>query len=102
MRKAVHTTITVLKKHAEAEPLNWDKWISYVEYSYYTRTHSTTKYSPFEILFGVQPREFLDFEIVEDITDELSLFERSKQLKKLIEEDRKQSLKNIENAQEYQ
>lgn len=28
---ANQTIINILKKHVEADPLNWDKWISYVE-----------------------------------------------------------------------
>ena len=95
------TVITILKKHAEAEPHNWEKWISYVEYVYNTRKHSKTGYSPFELLYGVQANEFIDYKETGS-SEELSLFERSMQLKNLIESDRIEALESIKKAQENQ
>ena len=55
------TVIKVLRKHAETDTKKWDKWISYVEYSYNTRKNQTTGYSPYELLYGVQHNDFIDF-----------------------------------------
>ena len=96
------TVIIVLKKHAEAEPQKWRRWISYVEYVYNTRKNCTTGYSPYELLYGVQPNEFIDYNETEDSSEELALLERSKQLKKLIESERQECLESITKAQEYQ
>ncbi len=96
------TVIIVLKKHAEAEPQNWRKWISYVEYVYNTRKNCTTGYSPYELLYGVQPNEFINYKEIENSSEELALLERSKQLKKLIESERQECLESISKAQEYQ
>lgn len=93
------TVITILKKHAEAEPQNWRKWTSYVEYVYNTRKSSTTGFSPYELLYGVQPYDFMDYNMGDDDNEEQSLFERSKQLKKLIEEDREECIEAIKKSQ---
>ena len=53
-------------------------------------------------MFGVQPREFIDYNSNKDVSEEISLYERSKEIKKLIETSRSETLKNIEKAQEYQ
>ena len=60
------TVMTILKKHAEAEPQNWRKWTSYVEYVYNTRKSSTTGFSPYELLYGVQPYDFMDYNMGDD------------------------------------
>ena len=96
------TVINIFKKHAEADPQRWVEWKEYVEYVYNTRKNSTTGFSPHELLYGVQPNEFIDYNETGNESEELSLFERSKQLKKLIETDRIDCLESIKKSQEYQ
>jgi transposase InsO family protein len=59
--KANDTIVTVLRSHAESDHINWIKWISFVEYAYNTRRHSSTNYSPYELLFGIKPNAFVDY-----------------------------------------
>ncbi|CAF1134625.1 unnamed protein product, partial [Brachionus calyciflorus] len=46
------TLIEPLRKHAETTPNNWDKWLPYVLMAYRCRIHSTTQFTPFELMFG--------------------------------------------------
>ena len=46
------TLVISLKKHAENDPTNWDKWLTYVLLSYRTRIHSATGFTPYQLLFG--------------------------------------------------
>ena len=55
------TLIRSLRKHAEENPLDWFQWLPYVLFSYRTRIHSTTGYTPFELLFGRTVNEFKDY-----------------------------------------
>ena len=87
---------------SEADQNQWETWLSFVEYSYNTRRNKTTGFSPFELLYGVQPNEFMDYTGDTDQPDDVAIYVRSKQLKKLIESDRNASLETIKKAQEYQ
>lgn len=55
------TLIRQLKKMVCEKKNDWDKFINAVLYEYRTREHSSTKISPFEILFGIPP--LFDFDI---------------------------------------
>ena len=102
VERANQTIINVLRKCAEADHQNWMSWIPFVEYSYNTRKHSVTKYSPFELQYGVKPNNFIDYNLEENKMEDEILFNRSLQLKNLIENTRKQALDNIEEGQERQ
>ena len=64
-------------KHAESDQTNWVKWLSYVEYAYNTRKNKTTGFSPYELLYGVQPNEFIDYQEKDDESEEDSLYART-------------------------
>ena len=102
VERANQTITKILRKCAEADHDNWINWIPFVEYSYNTRKHSITKFSPFELLYGVQPNKFVDFNQDENQVEDEILFNRSLQLKTLIEHTREQALKNINEGQERQ
>ena len=79
--RANQTVANVLKKHAEADNHHWDDWLPFVEYSYNTRINSTTKFSPFEIVFGREPNDFKNFSSDKGKSEEKSLSIRSKEIK---------------------
>ena len=92
------TLIESLRKHAEMDVENWDKWIPYVVLSYNTRVHSVTGYSPYELLFGLKVNLFskLSDNSVENIV--LTLVNRANEVKNM-QELRDQALVNISDRQ---
>ena len=96
------TVIKVLRKHTETNQRDWDKWISFVEFTYNTRKNPTTGFSPYEILYGVKINEFIDYQHSEINQEEVIIAERAIQLKNLIENDRPTVLEKIRKAQEIQ
>lgn len=43
------------------QPKKWIDWLPWVEYSYNTTTHSSTKVSPFESVYDVPPPSLLSY-----------------------------------------
>ncbi|KAL6335460.1 hypothetical protein AAG906_029703 [Vitis piasezkii] len=43
------------------QPKKWVEWVPWAEFSYNTSTHSSTKFSPFEAVYGVPPPSFLSY-----------------------------------------
>lgn len=50
------TFVPQLAKLHDRESNNWDEYLSPVIFAYNTGVHSTTKYSPFQLQFGHEPR----------------------------------------------
>jgi hypothetical protein len=50
------TFVPQIAKLQDKEHNNWDEFLSPVVFAYNTGTHSTTNYSPFQLLFGREPR----------------------------------------------
>jgi hypothetical protein len=50
------TLVNILRKLTMKYPTHWDTWIPTALYAYRTKIHSTLKTSPYELLFGVHPR----------------------------------------------
>lgn len=44
-----------LRIHTENDKLNWDTWIPFAMFVYNTTPHSTTKFMPYELVFGHKP-----------------------------------------------
>ena len=92
------TFISSLKKHAENEPHKWDLWIPYVLLAYRTRVHSTTNFTPYELLFGRSMNTFEDFE-----TNDIKAIEnRCLEIKNLIENKQVDAIETIKEKQEIQ
>ncbi|CAF2101449.1 unnamed protein product, partial [Rotaria magnacalcarata] len=50
------TFIPQISKLQDTEDNNWDEYIQAVVFAYNTGVHKTTNYSPYELLYGRQPR----------------------------------------------
>ena len=96
--RANQTIMQMLRKHAEANTERWNEWLPYIELSYNSRVHSSTKFSPYEILYGFKMRSFKDWSN-EDKDMELMILKRAIQIKELIEGKRIDAKNNIEQAQ---
>ena len=97
--KSNDTIITVLRKTAETNTRDWDKYLPFVEYCYNTRKHSTTGFSPFELLHGVKANKYVNYKEDESKADEESLILRATEIKKLVENTRKEATENIAKQQ---
>ena len=100
--RANQTIINCLRKHAENNPDDWDLWLDYIMISYNSRVHSSTNFTPYELMFGRKMNGFEKWENKSDEEENLSLIRRSAEIKKLHEIDIPNAIKNIEKTQETQ
>ena len=56
-----HTLEMYLRCFSSPRPKEWVKWISWAEYCYNTGIHTTSKKTPFEILYGRPPSNLLSY-----------------------------------------
>lgn len=49
------TLAEYLRQFIDKDQTNWDKWLDTATLSYNTSEHSTTKYSPYQLIFGKKP-----------------------------------------------
>lgn len=99
------TLINSLRKHSEEHPERWDEWIPFVLWAYRSRIHSSTGYSPYELLFGKKMNEMLcnDNDKTADQTDTKSSLEnRIAEIKELLDKKIHLAKNKIEKAQERQ
>ena len=73
------TLVESLRKHSEANPELWLKWIPYVLLAYRSRVHTSTAYSPYELLFGKKMNKFEDWQVKNDKPEDIELI-RAKEL----------------------
>ena len=93
------TLIQCIKKHAEKNPTDWDLWIPYVLMAYRTRLHSSTGFTPYELMFGRSMNEFEDYQ---QVSDKKLLEIRASEIKDLVENKHPLARDTIERKQEYQ
>ena len=91
-----------LKKVCFENNLDWAKWIPYLLIAFRTRIHSTTGFSPFELMFGREMNGFEDWTAIKDGDPVNNLIERTREIKNLVENKYKVALENIKKSQEHQ
>ena len=96
------TIINALRKHVETDHLSWHKWLDWVLFAYRTRVHSSTGFSPFQLLFGRMANSFEDWRTNPDTSKVLELEIRSLEIKNLFEKVVPEAKKKIEKSQEQQ
>ncbi len=52
------TFMELLRKHSEKDQTTWPLWIQFIMITYKTRVHSTTGFTPFELMFGRKMNKF--------------------------------------------
>ena len=91
------TLVLMLKKHAEDDPHNWDKWLPFVLLAYRTRINTATGFTPFELMFGRQMNTFDDYTTINDDLDD-----RMIEIKQMIEGVHPKVVERIKERQEKQ
>ncbi|KAB0793022.1 hypothetical protein PPYR_12642 [Photinus pyralis] len=54
LERSHHTLAEYLKHYIQEKQTDWDNWIDFAMFSYNTTVHTTTKFTPFELLFGIK------------------------------------------------
>ncbi len=93
------TLIRSLRTHSENNIKNWDNNLDWVVFAYNTRVHSTTLYSPFELVFGIKPNLFQSNTVTNSELNELKQREWEIENNKIIKEN---ANKNADSASETQ
>jgi hypothetical protein len=65
------------KWHFFIDPQQWHKWLPYVLLAYRTRIHSSSGFTPFQLMFGREMNMFEDYKTLTDSPLEI----RSKEIK---------------------
>lgn len=55
LERSHSTLIDYLKHYVNNEQSNWDQWLDFAMFSYNTSVHTSTKFTPFELVFGIKP-----------------------------------------------
>ena len=91
--------VECLCKYSAEDTLEWPKWLPFVCMSYRSRVHSTTGFTPYELLFGRKMLKFKNWTDPMGQNETESLKERSKEIRKLVEVNYVKALENIDHAQ---
>ena len=91
------TIVRSLRKHCENNTHDWEKWLSYIMMAYRSRINSTTKFSPYELVFGSVMNTFDPIPLNDNNTEDIC--NRAIELKTLVETTRPTAQQNIEKSQ---
>ncbi|CAF0785603.1 unnamed protein product [Brachionus calyciflorus] len=100
--RANQTIINCLRKHAEVNTNDWDKWLDIIQLAYNSRVHSTTGFTPYELMFGRKINNFESWKDEKNNENSLEILKRAAQLKKQYEVDIHRSKENVRDAQTQQ
>lgn len=99
------TIVSSLRKHALEDRSNWNKWIPYVLLAYRTRVHSSTNFTPFELMFGRKMFGFEDYSVTKSFKDnnlEEAVYNRSLEIRKMFDVVHQKAITNIDVSKERQ
>lgn len=54
LERSHRTLAEYLRSYVQDDQLTWDEWIPYAMFTYNTCVHNSTKFSPFELIFGTE------------------------------------------------
>ena len=95
------TLVNALRKQASEQPEKWVDYLPFVLMAYRTRIHSSTNFSPFELMFGRKMTNFDNWTSAND--EEVSaLLKRSVEIKQHTENTVPLALENIKASQKKQ
>ena len=94
------TLVEALRIQAEEDPCQWAKWIDYVLLAYRSREHSSTKATPFELMFGRLMNTFEDWRAQPGEEEVAALRQRAMEIRTMFEETHVKGQANIEESQE--
>ena len=94
------TLVEALRTQAEEDPCKWVNWIEYVLLAYRSRENSSTKFTPFELVFGRSMNTFEDWRTQPGEDEIAALRQRAYQIKTLCEGKHKRAKEHILEAQE--
>jgi len=96
------TLVNALRKHAELNNQLWNAWLPYVLLAYRSRVHSSTKFTPFELMFGREMNTFENWSNRLFPNEEAAIVNRSNEIRELVEKTQPDAIQNIEKQQEKQ
>lgn len=104
VEKFNHTLLSSLKRHCEENEEDWPKWLPYILMAYRSRVHSSTRYTPFELIFGRKMLNFEDYSSCskDKIDSETAILKRTVEIRQLVDSTHPKALENIEKSQEKQ
>ena len=97
-----YTFVEALRKFTSEDNENWPKWVPFVLMAFRSRTHSTTGFTPFELMFGRKMNSFSDWRDEDEAISEHSVQLRAEEIKRMIETHHATAKNNIEKRQVHQ
>ena len=75
-------------------PHDWDNWVSLAVYAYNTSSHSSTGFSPYEMVFGRMPRTPLELDLDLPLHNPSSQSEYTQSVRRCLHNIKNQANKN--------
>ena len=98
------TMNSMLAQYVGTSQTDWDQWLPSVLFAYRTAVHESTGFSPYQLLFGRDPKQPIDFSIPAPLSQTVPAFNHSyfSALKRSMESIRDQARSNLRHAQSKQ
>ena len=83
-------------------PHDWDNWVSLAVYAYNTSSHSSTGFSPYEMVFGRMPRTPLELDLDLPLHNPSSQSEYTQSVRRCLHNIKNQANKNLQSQRQQQ